>query len=803
MQCGGSPRVQVQTVDSARSNYVLHMGGTIDGEMTRDPMGYWAYDQYWEPNVSVKLENIGATPVVNPWIQRAGTPDTRNLKALVDSLVRPEMSDKEKARRLWEYEIQTRYHATTQDDEVADAIKRINVYGYTLCYDESKVMSDLWRAAGLKVRKGYPNGHSLAEVYYEGAWHLLDSDESIISLLRDNETIASEAQVVADHDLMKRTHTYGLLANDDRMTDESSAALLYWEGERSGEQPSLTRHSMNFTLRPAEAITWAWNPANRYHAEPFSFGGDDADNWNQRWRVLAHVMDGELSYAPDLSDAKTLQYLQADHVKQIPGMFGSGLYLDGAKGTVDVPVQSAYPVVGGKLDVSFARKDLSGGAVAISISFDEGKTWKPIWSSAPSDYSRMYVDLDPYFRKTDPARYGYVLRFELTSAREAAPVMLKGFFLRSMLQMAPLAMPGVALGDNQFTYSDTSPGARKVRITHTWNECDANVAIPSAPAPASPADGGTVHGTQVHFTWTAGTGQTPSDYEFELSEFPDMRWALSSNFHKLISRTANRGTSSYTLPYPGLLNPGQAYYWRIRARGENEVWGPWSRAASFSAIAPAVPQRVAATFDRARRVAQLTWEAGKGGAEPDHYLIYGSAKRGFSAYDNPHPFNDGLAGIQQAPANLLLEAHGHKAELPHDLWRPYYRVVAVDRAGNVSGVSEVAELPHPLIAGSTLPAGVRGRFYEAQIAVSTSIGHLVSADEDGKSYQMRFRTGDALEFSLSGAPQGLTIDSTGRISGFIEEDAQSHYDLTVRVADKTGGQSDSVRMTLPLEQKRP
>jgi hypothetical protein len=54
--------------------------------MTRDPMGYWAYDQYWEPNVSVKLENLGDTPVVNPWIQRAGSVDTRSLKAIVDSI---------------------------------------------------------------------------------------------------------------------------------------------------------------------------------------------------------------------------------------------------------------------------------------------------------------------------------------------------------------------------------------------------------------------------------------------------------------------------------------------------------------------------------------------------------------------------------------------------------------------------------------------------------------------------------------------------------------------------------------------
>ncbi len=268
-QCGTNTKRQVETIDSSKYSFSVDMGGKIDGPMTRDPIGYWAYDQYWEPNIKVTLANVGDTPVINPWIQRVGTPDTRNLQSIVDSIVKPGMSDKEKARRIWEFEINNRFHATTQDDEVADVVKRVNIYGYTLCYDESKDISDMWRAAGLKVRKGFPTGHSLAEVYYDGGWHELDSDESIISLLRDNETIASESQIVADHDLMKRTHTYGVLAPDNRLDDEGGAALIYWEGPRSGEQPSLTKHNMDFTLRPGESITWAWNPAGRYHASQY------------------------------------------------------------------------------------------------------------------------------------------------------------------------------------------------------------------------------------------------------------------------------------------------------------------------------------------------------------------------------------------------------------------------------------------------------------------------------------------------------------------------------------------------------
>jgi hypothetical protein len=538
---------------------------------------------------------------------------------------------------------------------------------------------------------------------------------------------------------------------------------------------------------------------------PFSFGGDDADSWNKQWRVIAHVMDGEMGYMPDLGKASTLQYLNTQGIElRAAGEFGSGLYLTGAKGVVDVPVKSAYPVVGGRLDVTFARQDADAEDVAISISFDRGKSWSDVWTSFPSDYSRMYVDLNPYFKKTDPARYQYILRFTLRSKAKTPAVMLKGLYLRSTLQMAPLAMPGVVLGENYFAYSDNTPGLRKVKITHTWNECGADVEVPSAPVAAEPADTGVSSGTRVKFQWKPGAGISPADYEFELSEFADMRWALSPNFHKLVSRTADRGTASYTLTADGLLNPGQTYYWRVRGRSRDGVWGAWSKTASFSAAAPAVPVDPRVQFDAERRTARVTWRAGKGGAAPGHFKIYGSSERGFSANDNPYSYFAGLDGILKAPANLLLETHDavESVEIPADLWRPYYRVVAVDREGRVSGTSDVAEMPHPLIATRMLPDARRMQMYEARIETSASKGHLVSADEDGKSYQYRFRTGDDLEYSMTGAPEGLSVDNTGLISGFVAGETKSEYRITLGVKNKTAERGDSIDLVLRVTGER-
>ena len=796
--CSAGPQSHIEEVTSGERTYAIRMGGRIDGESTRDPVGYWGFDQYWEPNISVRLENTGNVPVVNPWLRVQSRPDTRTLQSIIDSVISPRMPESEKARRLWELEIRNRFHGTSQDGEVKDAVKRFNAYGYALCYDESVIMSDLWRAAGLKVRKGYPNGHSTAEVFYDGGWHLLDSDESIICLLRDNKTIASEEQIVADHDLMKRVHTYGPLHDDNRLRDESGAALHFYEGERTGEQPNGTSHRMAFTLRPGEAITWAWNHGGRYHGKEFSCCGEDNAAWQRNWRLPQRIVNGELSYRANLTNPETLHYVEARGMDlRGAGEHGAGLYLSGAAGSVVVPVNSAYPIVGGHLTVDLGRSDMNAQRVLAFLSFDGGRTWRKAGGSYQGDFSRWALDLNPLFPPEDDARYAYLLRLDLTADAEHPSLCLKEVHLRSTLQMAELSLPGVGLGENAFTYTDESHGAAKVRITHTWREC-ATAAVPGRPeAPVHPLQGGTAEGTKVRFEWTPpSSGAAPADYQFQLGEYADMRWPLSPTFNRLVQRTKNRGTASFEVPYLGLINPGQTYYWRVRARSVEGVWGPWSPVFSFSALAPAVPANVTGRLDRSSRTVTLSWERGENGTKPVKYRIYGSAERGFTASDVRYRYNGGDAGTLAAPPNLLLEIKPDtmRVELPAVLWRPYYRVAAVDAQGRESGPSALAELEHPLIVTSAIPAAQANSYYETRIETAASIGHLVYTDESGT----RFRTGDELAFELSGAPKGLAISPAGVVSGFLPAGSAGKYEIVVNVSDRKKAAKDSIKLLLQV-----
>src|SRR5262245_45402305 len=91
----------VQQVESERLEYRVVQGGTMDGRNCRSPQGVWTpFEQTWESNRSVRMENVGQTNVVNPWLV-SGSNDLRSVSAIVARAIEPAMSDREKATALW------------------------------------------------------------------------------------------------------------------------------------------------------------------------------------------------------------------------------------------------------------------------------------------------------------------------------------------------------------------------------------------------------------------------------------------------------------------------------------------------------------------------------------------------------------------------------------------------------------------------------------------------------------------------------------------------------------------------------
>jgi hypothetical protein len=728
----------VQEIDSGRAEYVVVQGGTMDGRNCRSPQGVWQpFEQTWESNRSVRIENIGDTDVVNPWLSN-GQNDFRSIDRIVARAIEPGMTDPEKATALWWQEVQHRFHNDGDNNELGDPVKVFNVYGYNTCGNDSISLAGQWKKAGLKVAPARLVGHCVTQVFYDGGWHLFDGDMHSIYLLRDNKTIAGEQDLVRDHDLIRRTHTQGFLQPDRRASDEWESSIYVFEGKVTGDRNSADT-ALRMTLRPNEALTWRWG-----HVNPVKYHGTRPPPFPD-W-----VCNGSWEYRPDFNQPSWRA--GADTIESIRERAGQLMAEEGKTGHIIWTMSSPYVFVGGRLEVE-------GTGAKFQLSWD-GKSWR--------DIDRK---LDALFPPQGPARYRYHVKCELKGAAH-----LGRLAILNDLQMAPLTLPGMGVGTNAFTYTDESSSTRHVRISHRWVERSAS-RPPDAPAePVFPLPGDVTEGTGISFQWRPASdpdGDSIADYHFELSERADMRWPLSMSFAKLISRTADAGHPRYTLPGPGLLNPDTTYFWHVRAKDDKGVWGPWSSAWSFTPRGPAPPQALSLELDRERNRGILRWAPNPLGRKPPTYRVYASDEKGFTASDRPYKVTVGISEKLPAefPANFVVETSAIMLEVvgPHVTLtganKAFYRVVAVDAHGNRSGASDYAAAPRPLIVSTPVTGARKGATYRYPVAAIRSMGDLRTRLVDGKE-TMNFWDTEQLRFDIQRGPRWLSVDqATGLLSG--------------------------------------
>ncbi len=748
----------VQEITEGRTEYRVVQGGTMDGRNCRSPQGVWEpFHQSWESNRSVRMENVGDTDVVNAWLV-SGRDDFRSIDRLVARAIEPGMSDKDKAMALWWQEIQHRFHNEGDNDELLDPVKVFNIYGYNTCGNDSICLAGQWKKAGFKVAPARLVGHCVTQVFYDNAWHVMDGDMHSIYLLRDNETVAGEQDLVHDHDLVRRTHTQGLLQAENRAGDEWESSIYVYEGKVNGDRNSAMS-ALSLTLRPSEAIVWRWG-----HREPIKYHASRPPRFPDR------ICNGLWEYRPDLSGR--VWRAGASTVESIREGADGLSAEEGKTGVVVWTMRSPYVFVGGKLEVE-------GTGAKFALSWD-GKTWQEVDR-----------DLDKPFAPEGPARYAYYLKCELLGDAK-----LQRLGIVNDLQMAPLTLPGMEVGTNTFHYADESQGKRRVRITHEWVERSASQA-PQAPSePVAPEDGAVAEGTDFVFQWRPAVdpdGDAIADYHFELSARPDMRWPLSMSFAKLISRTPDAGRPRYTLPAPGLLNPGTAYYWHVRAQDNKGVWGLWSTTWSFTPKGPAPPRELTIEFEHNRGV--LRWAASALGEKPVLYRVYASDEKGFSASDKPYKVTVGIS--EQVPstfaANFVAETSQTELEvLGPDVKleganKAFYRVVAVDAARKRSGPSEYALAPRPVVVTAPITRAKSGSLYRYPVGAIRSLGDLRTRVVNGKEV-MSFWDVERLRFELQRGPRWLSIDRTsGVLSG---------------TPDQTGTAEVVVAVTLEREVRR-
>ncbi len=721
-----APKERWVTLTRRRQEFTVNMGGYLDesNTVTRGPEEYCPgsghmnppYDQAFEPNMYVAIENEGETDVVNPWLVANGQRDWWSVETTAREILKfageRRATATEKAMAIWQFVVDEVYDSRAGMswlDSVGDPVKLVNSYGFEGCVANAIGSRRLAEAMGVEAREvwlgdlafvdGHGRGrccdHDIFEAFTDGAWHFLDTDLMVFFLNRDNKTVAGSEDLPRDIDLLRRSHrNLGLCGRDmpekvfyynpfqERMIvyppnkGNSLSGPITYSGKRFP-----VPHTMAVRLRPGEKLVRYWG----------NIGKNVVSGPNLHPDV--RFSNGKLVYRPKLRDPLALKGMEGTrNVKQGASRRYPALHPErtGEVSEVVWKIASPYPIPGARLGISCRRETREDG-LELLISKD-GRSWRSFWipgAIRSGEKTRMgsrvddCVELDSYFRTGERVNqdwgdgpcYTYYIKVAMWATSRPEAVGLDAIRFDTDIQCSTRSLPSLFCGKNKIAYRDDNRGCRKVRVTYGWQE-EHSIRPPGAPEPVYPRDGADVNRLDFEFRWKRSNGGSArvDDYHVQVSRYADFRWCVCPTFDRYVGRTKYAGKTRWQPEFPNLLNPDERYYWRVRARNAKGVWGKWSEGRSFVPHGPRLPLEL--EVRRTGRGSVLAWKANPEGNRAVKYRVYGSMETGgFSAG------RENFLGEVEEPVWPL---NGGKKGMS-------YRVVTVDARGVPSTPSEHVE----------------------------------------------------------------------------------------------------------------
>jgi hypothetical protein len=547
----------VERVTSAKKTYEVDVAGTRDPE-----------------NCAIVIENLGDGYLVHPRIRANDQSDWFDKKTIVADALRGLGTDEEKAIALTYLFDGTRYQRTNVDHLACNPVVLLGVYGYGICGHTAPALMALATAAGLKARFWELNHHTVSELFFDGAWHMLDGNLPGFYLKRDNRTLASIAELEDDPDLVARTHPRGKPTHAEWHNWYSTKE--YHFRHHGSDDAAFAERDLGVTLKPFERFERYWKPTHKYH-----------DMFREPAAPKRYA-NGRFVFQPDLATTDPHRLAKEGHVwvKNLKWVKGGqpALVVDRPWDKVyDQParfivhVRTPYAIVGGKLRFCALRRGTGEhDVVAVQLrQYFPGAEGALLYKAMGEGAIEVELDLGRAINPVGPiGRYDYELCMSL-GADPAGCTGLNEYELETDVQVAPLALPALRRGKNVVQYSDASGRSRDARIIHVWRERVGGEA-PLAPTRLSP-DGKTVDSLAPRLEWKQPEGTDEIvDYQIIVSRWPHCRIPHCPDLYGPAGSNA-----TYLDVAPGWLNRSSKYWWKVRAKDRTGDWGPWSRIASF------------------------------------------------------------------------------------------------------------------------------------------------------------------------------------------------------------------------------
>jgi len=431
--------------------------------------------------LTMLLACAASAQVYSPKVLLKGQPDASDLHALAQGIYAQAgaYTPRERAEAVWRFFLTDGrfvkpgfwYHIAgwAYEDplgEVLDPEKLLNSYGFGLCYQIAPLLEAVWRAGGFEdARVWFLTGHTVAEVFYDGAYHHYDSDMMGYNTLgrgpAKQSPVASVHQLESDRNIILsklkgpteadpsvvddpwypadvRAGAIGPLA--ELFTTTSDDYLFPFERAPHG-------HTMDFALRPGERLVRYFSPERPdLWYLPYKFNGHSWEESPQEVTEFnVRTADGPRSQKDDRVWATgRIEYRPPIDARQ------SAIY----------EVRSPYVVI----DAAFrfnANLTSSDQIVKLETSVDGGRTWIPAGSirgphKGPARLNPAVLTTSTHGRRNAVGgSYGYLLSITKTPAVE-----LGDLFLSTRIQVNPRTLPALTNGRNELIYSAGLPHSR-------------------------------------------------------------------------------------------------------------------------------------------------------------------------------------------------------------------------------------------------------------------------------------------------------------------------------------------------------
>ena len=428
--------------------------------------------------LAFSLISPSGAQVVSPVISKAGQVDATDLQSLVSGIYAQSRarSPREKAEAIWRFFLTDGrfvkpgfwYHIAgwTYEEplgEVLDPVKLLNSYGFGLCYHIAPLLSAVWDAGGFEdARVWFLTGHTVAEVYYDGAYHYFDSDMMGYDTLGagplKERPVASVHQIELDGSII-------LAKMAGPKTVDATAVDNPWypADVRAGAIDGLARlftttndnwlfafrrypqgHSMGFVLRPGEKMTRYFHPESRQlYYLPYKFGGS---KWLEFPQEIAEYKIRTAEGPRSQKDDRGWATGRIDYRPAVP---------NSQKFVIAMPCP--YVVIDAQFSLTVNLPG-AGDALVVETSVDGGRYWTlagslngPFhgpWSAAPAVIERSEGG-----RLTAVSgSYGYlVLLTKRGNARRDASA-IRDLELTTRFQLNPRTLPELTPGHNELEY---------------------------------------------------------------------------------------------------------------------------------------------------------------------------------------------------------------------------------------------------------------------------------------------------------------------------------------------------------------